>query len=204
MKEQPALYNLNYEEMCRKDSLLNEENHDKPGIKLHSDANGVEMSRNDEVMKEKSTNDDKLADKDHWWERYYGKKDMTISMYNNHQDDGDKVVLLIIGDGKYGDIYELTDGRPDVSGGGWGCHEDGGTITDDPPDKDKTEDKMKRGIVVINARKLWAPSISRKAGWCTEGWKEREREKKTQQKFNRQRYVPTTSLLKQAQKRDGG
>ncbi|CAG8713111.1 4504_t:CDS:2, partial [Acaulospora morrowiae] len=378
MKEQPASHNLKREEMCGKDSPLNEESHDEPGIELYSDANGVEMgyrdddgsilakqdvhpserngvvmvptgditivscddpgghskkengelvingtrywnidgltmkrpkvnrvglryrdegwitiyerdvyppegkmeyeaeggtmfistwkpwdpedNRNDDVMEEEFTNDDELADQDHWWERYYGKKDTTIGVPINHQDDEDEVVLvstsvvtivscddpgglkkkvnreLTIGDGKYGDVHGLTDGRPDVSGGGLGCHEDGGTITDDSPDEGKMEDETKGGMVVMNARKLWAPgyekwwqrtntlkelmiayvdviaklihctmmiiimtvlitngvvsksecagimrrigNISRKAGWCTEGWRERDKREK--------------------------
>ncbi|CAG8675917.1 5361_t:CDS:2 [Acaulospora morrowiae] len=92
----------------------------------------------------------------------------------------------------------LTDGRSDASGGGLGCHEDEGTITDDPPDEDKTEDEMKGGTVVINARKLWAPALAgRPIGAQKDGGKESTK-KEHNEGYNRQRYIPTTSLLKQA------
>ncbi|CAG8495050.1 10441_t:CDS:2, partial [Acaulospora morrowiae] len=213
-----------------------------------------EDSRNDDITEEEFTNDDKLADQDHWWERYYGKKDTTVGMPINYQDDEDKVVLiptsvitiiscddpgglkkkvnreLTIGDRKYGDAHGLTDGRPDASGGGLGCHEDGGTITNDLADENKMEDEMKEGMVAPEYEKWWQwtntlkelriayidiiaklihstmmiivitvriingtvlksecagimrciGSISRKVGWCTEGWRERECEKRTQ------------------------
>ncbi|CAG8539004.1 14042_t:CDS:2 [Acaulospora morrowiae] len=61
---------------------------------------------------------------------------------------------LVISDKRYCDANELTDGRPDANGGGLGCHENRGTITDDPPDKGKMENEMKRGTVVINVRKF--------------------------------------------------
>ncbi|CAG8629789.1 2428_t:CDS:1 [Acaulospora morrowiae] len=144
-----------------------------------------ENSRNDDVTEEESTNDEELVDKDYWWEQYYRKKDTTVGVPNNHQDDRDEVVLVptsvitIIscddpgGHGKktnrelmssgtrHGDMDGLIDGRSDVSGGELGCHEDGRTITDDSPDKDKMEDEMKGGTVVMNARKLWAPGYKK-------------------------------------------
>ncbi|CAG8699276.1 6818_t:CDS:2 [Acaulospora morrowiae] len=162
-------------------------------------------------------------------------------MPNNYQDDGDEVVLVPIrvitivscddpgGHGKktnrklvssgvrHGNTDGLTDGRPDASGGGLGCHDDGGTITNDPPDEGKTEDETKGGMelmivyvdviaklihctmmiivmtVLITNRAVSKSecagimrrigSISRKAGWCTEGWRERECEKRTQQRL---------------------
>ncbi|CAG8639013.1 10875_t:CDS:2, partial [Acaulospora morrowiae] len=46
MKKQLASHNLKCEEMCRKDSPLNEKSHDETGIELHSDVN----ERNEVVM----------------------------------------------------------------------------------------------------------------------------------------------------------
>ncbi|CAG8643031.1 7166_t:CDS:1 [Acaulospora morrowiae] len=61
---------------------------------------------------------------------------------------------LVIGNKRYCNANGLINGRPDTSGGGLGCYENEETITDDSPDKGKTEDEMKKGMVVINARKL--------------------------------------------------
>ncbi|CAG8668426.1 14867_t:CDS:2, partial [Acaulospora morrowiae] len=241
MKEQSASHNLKCEEMCGKDSPLNEKSHDEPGVELYSDMDGVEMGyhnddgsilakrdihpseRNEVVIvptsnitiascddpggRSKKENGELVINDMRYWntdrltmkrpkvnrvglryhnegwitiyewdahppeskteyeteggtmfKQYYRKKDTTVGMPINHQDDGDKVVLVPTNVVTiYGDAHGLTDGRPNASEGGLECHENGGTITDNPPDEGKMEDETKGGTVVINARKLWAP-----------------------------------------------
>ncbi|CAG8517767.1 5334_t:CDS:2 [Acaulospora morrowiae] len=193
-----------------------------------------EDSGNDDVTEEEFTNDDELADQDHWWKRYCGKRIQLSACL---------LTIKMMGTKKYGDAHGLTDGRPDASGGRLGCHEDGGTITDDPPDEAKTENKTKGGtvrrtntlkelmiayvdviaklihctmmiivmtVLITNGavsksecagimRRIG--SISRKAGWCTEGWREREREKRTQRRLQPTKICTDHIIIKASAKK---
>ncbi|CAG8561133.1 1112_t:CDS:2, partial [Acaulospora morrowiae] len=306
MKEQPTSYNLKREEMCGKNSPLNEENHDEPGVELHSDANGVEMGyynndgniftkrdihsleRNEVVMVptsdimiascddprgcSKKKNEELIINGTRYWntDRLTIKKPkanrgktehkteggtMFVSMWeswnpeDSRNDDitekrstnndklADKDHCSVVSSGtRHGNTDGLTDGRPDVSGSGLGCHEDRGMITDDPLDKNKTEDETKGGMVELMiayvdviAKLIHCTimiivmmvlitngtvsktecvkimrrigSISRKASWYTERWKERECKKKTQRRLQPTKIHTDHIIIKESTKK---
>ncbi|CAG8596635.1 396_t:CDS:2, partial [Acaulospora morrowiae] len=117
-----------------------------------------EDSRNDNVTKEESTNDDELADQDHW-EEVVLIPTSVVTIENMIKIQNWE---LVSSGARHGDMDELTGGRSDVNGVGLEYHDDKGMVTDDPPDRNKVEWKMKEGPVVVS---IWEPGVPGDKAW---------------------------------------